>query len=75
MCDGPQEEEQQDSACEQEKGDKEKEEAEAKETSESTVTRGTSEETPLAPEPLQDAVGLETASEPSTSAMQDQGTA
>ena len=81
VCEGPQGEEQQGSACEQEKGDKEKEEAEAeaeaKETSESTDTRRTSdtEETPLAPEPLQDAVGLETASEPSTSAMQDQGTA
>ncbi|XP_050771679.1 capZ-interacting protein [Gymnogyps californianus] len=81
VCEGPQGEEQQGSACEQEKGDKEKEEAEAeaeaKETSESTDTQRTSdtEETPLAPEPLQDAVGLETVSEPSTSAMQDQGTA
>ncbi|NXT38042.1 CPZIP protein, partial [Pelecanoides urinatrix] len=79
---GPQGEEQQGSACEQEKGDKEKKEAEAeaeaeaKETNESTNARRTSdtEETPLAPEPLQDTVGLETASEPSTSATQDQGT-
>ncbi|XP_010021622.1 PREDICTED: capZ-interacting protein, partial [Nestor notabilis] len=71
VCEGPQEENQQDSACEQEKGDKEKEEAEAKESSESTDTRRTSEESPLAPA---EAVGLEAASEPSTSAMQDQST-
>ncbi|NXG62053.1 CPZIP protein, partial [Hemiprocne comata] len=78
VCEGPQGEEQQ--ACEQEKGDKEKEEAEtkaeaeAKETSESTHAQRTSdtEETPLAPEPRQEAVGLETASEASTSATQDQ---
>ncbi|XP_075624718.1 capZ-interacting protein isoform X2 [Balearica regulorum gibbericeps] len=79
VCEGPQGEEQEDSACEQEKGDKKKEEAEAeaKETSESTETQRTSDtqETPLAPEPLQDTVGLETASEPSTSATQDQSTA
>ncbi|CAM9643412.1 unnamed protein product [Bubo scandiacus] len=83
VCEGPQGEEQQGSACEkgdEEKGDKEKEEAEAgaeaKEISESTDVRKTSvtEETRLAPEPLQDAVGLDTASEPSTSATQDQGT-
>ncbi|KAF1491330.1 CapZ-interacting protein, partial [Pygoscelis antarcticus] len=80
VCEGPQGEEQQGSACQQEKGDKQKgeaeAEAEAKETSESTDARRTSdtEETPLAPEPLQDAMGLETASEPSTSATQDQGT-
>ncbi|NXE76203.1 CPZIP protein, partial [Cochlearius cochlearius] len=78
VYEGPQGEEQQGSACEQEKGDKEKEEAEAeaKETSESTDARRMSdtEETPLAPEPLQDAVGMGTASEPSTSATQDQGT-
>ncbi|NXC12954.1 CPZIP protein, partial [Corythaeola cristata] len=80
VCEGLQGEEQQGSACEQEKRDKEKEEAEAKaeakETSESTEAQRTSdtEETPLAPEPLQDTVGLETASEPSTSATQDQGT-
>ncbi|NXJ15565.1 CPZIP protein, partial [Odontophorus gujanensis] len=63
-------------ACEQEKGDEEKEEAEEKETSESKVTRRTSdtEETPLASEPLQEAVGLETVSEPLTSPMQDMGT-
>ncbi|NXC71280.1 CPZIP protein, partial [Anhinga anhinga] len=77
VSEGPQGDEQQGSACEQEKGDKQKEEAEAeaKETSESTNARRTSdtEETPLASEPLQDAVGLETASEPSTSATQDQG--
>ncbi|XP_030900895.1 capZ-interacting protein [Melopsittacus undulatus] len=71
VCEGPQEEEQQ--AYEQEKGYK-KEEAEAKETSESTDTWRASEETPLAPEQLPDVVGLETASEPSMSAMQDQGT-
>ncbi|NXS60315.1 CPZIP protein, partial [Brachypteracias leptosomus] len=74
----PQGEEQKGSACEQEKRDKEKEEAEdeAKETSESTDPQRTSdtEETPLAPEPQQDAVGLETANETSTSATQDQGT-
>ncbi|NXW65177.1 CPZIP protein, partial [Eurystomus gularis] len=79
VCESPQREEQEGSACEQEKRDKEKEEAkdEAKETSESTDAQKTSdtEETSLlAPEPLQDAVGLETASEPSTSATQDQGT-
>ncbi|KAM9299748.1 capZ-interacting protein [Morus bassanus] len=77
VCEGPQGEEQQGNACEQEKGDKEKEEteAEAKETSESTDAGRTSdtEETPLAPEPLQDTVDLETASEASTSATQDQG--
>ncbi|KAM6095582.1 capZ-interacting protein [Chlamydotis macqueenii] len=76
VCEGPQGEEQQGSACEKEKEDKEKEEAEteaeAKETSESTDARRTSdtEETPQAPEPLQ-----ETASEPSTSTTQDQDTA
>ncbi|XP_074959199.1 capZ-interacting protein [Phalacrocorax aristotelis] len=81
VCKVPQGEEQQGSACGQGKGVKEKEEAEAeaeaKETSESTDARRTSntEETPLAPEPLQDTVGLETASEPSTSAAQDQGAA
>ncbi|NXT11610.1 CPZIP protein, partial [Prunella fulvescens] len=78
MCDSPQGEEQQSTACEQGKGDKEKEEAEAgtKESSESTDTQRTpdTEETALAPEPLQDAVGLGTASEPSVSVMQDQGT-
>ncbi|NXS77735.1 CPZIP protein, partial [Erpornis zantholeuca] len=77
VCEGPQGEGQQSTACEQGK-DKEKEEAEAetKESSESTDTQRTSdsEETALAPEPLQDAVGLETASEPSVSATQDQGT-
>ncbi|XP_063275424.1 capZ-interacting protein isoform X2 [Prinia subflava] len=75
MCDSPQGEEQQTTACEQGKGDKEKEEAEAetKESSESTDTQRTSdtEETALA----QDAVGLGTASEPSVSVTQDQGTA
>ncbi|XP_069725551.1 capZ-interacting protein isoform X2 [Phaenicophaeus curvirostris] len=77
VCQGTQEEEQQRAACEQEKGDKEKEEAETepevKETNENTDARGTSdaEEAPLAPEPLQDAVGLETVSESSTSAAQD----
>ncbi|XP_008944843.1 PREDICTED: capZ-interacting protein [Merops nubicus] len=79
VCDGHQGEEQESSACEQEKGDKEKEEAEdeAKETSENADTQRMSdtEETPLAPEPLQDAVRLETANEPSTSDTQDQGTA
>nr|XP_021405829.1 capZ-interacting protein isoform X2 [Lonchura striata domestica] len=79
MCDSPQGEEQQSTACEQGKGDKEKDEAEAetKENSESTDTQRTSdtEETALAPEPLQDAVGLGTASEPSVSVTQDQGTA
>ncbi|XP_053912000.1 capZ-interacting protein isoform X1 [Cuculus canorus] len=76
-CQGTPGEQQQSTAYEQEKGDKEKEEAETeaevKETSESTDARGISdtEETPLAPEPLQDAVGLETASESSTSATQD----
>ncbi|NXC05352.1 CPZIP protein, partial [Orthonyx spaldingii] len=78
VCEGPQGEEQQSTACEQGKGDEEKEEAEAetKETSESTGTQRTSdtEQTALAPERLQDAVGLETASEPSVSATQDQGT-
>ncbi|NXY76244.1 CPZIP protein, partial [Glareola pratincola] len=82
VCEGPQGEEQKGTACEQEKGDKEKEEvkteaeAEVKETSESTDAQRTSdpEETPLAPEPLQDTAGLETASEASTSATQDQGT-
>ncbi|NWT16678.1 CPZIP protein, partial [Vireo altiloquus] len=78
VCEGPQGEEQHSTACEQGKGDKEKEEAEAetKESSESTDTQRTSdtEETALAPEPLQDAVGLETDSEPSVSATQDQGT-
>ncbi|XP_054021888.1 capZ-interacting protein [Dryobates pubescens] len=77
VCEGPQGEELQGSTCEQEKGDTEKEEAEAEETSESTDTQRmpSTEETPLAPEPLQDTVGLETASEPSTSATQEQGTA
>ncbi|XP_042665709.1 capZ-interacting protein isoform X1 [Centrocercus urophasianus] len=76
VCEAPQEKEEEGGACEQEKGDKEKEETEEKETSENTVTRRTSdtEETPLAPQPLQQAVGLETASEPLTSAMQEQGT-
>ncbi|NXY25237.1 CPZIP protein, partial [Atrichornis clamosus] len=78
MCEGRQGEKQQGTACEQGKGEKEKEEAEAetKETSESTDTQRTSdtEKTPLAPEMLQDAVGLETASEPSESAMQEEGT-
>ncbi|XP_030805508.1 capZ-interacting protein isoform X1 [Camarhynchus parvulus] len=77
-CDSPQGEEQQSTACEQGKGDKEKEEAETKkESSESTDTQRTSdtEETALAPEPLQEAVGLGTASEPSVSVTQDQGTA
>ncbi|NXP18946.1 CPZIP protein, partial [Scytalopus superciliaris] len=76
VCEGPQGEDQQGTASEQEKGDKEKEGAEAKETSESPDTQRTSntEETPPAPESLQDAVGLETASELSTSATQDQGT-
>ncbi|NXR02939.1 CPZIP protein, partial [Sagittarius serpentarius] len=77
VCKGPQGEEQQGTTGEQEKGDKENEEAEAatKGTSESTDTQRMSDtkETP-SPEPLQDAVGLETASEPSTSAAQDQGT-
>ncbi|XP_064499625.1 capZ-interacting protein isoform X1 [Pseudopipra pipra] len=79
VCEGPKGEEQQGTASEQEKGDKEKgeAEAEAKESSESTDTQRTSdtEETPLAPESLQDAVGLETASEASPSATQEQGTA
>ncbi|NXI89682.1 CPZIP protein, partial [Psophia crepitans] len=76
VCEGSQKEEQEVGACEQEKGEKEKEDAEAKETSESTETQETSDthETPLAPAPLQDAVCLETASEPSTSATQDQST-
>ncbi|NXK90837.1 CPZIP protein, partial [Formicarius rufipectus] len=77
-CEGLQGEEQQGTASEQEKGDKEKEEdeTEAKETSENTDTQRTSdtEETPPAPESLQDAVGLETTSEHSTSATQDQST-
>ncbi|XP_027578361.1 capZ-interacting protein isoform X1 [Pipra filicauda] len=77
VCEGPKGEEQQGTASEQEKGDKEKGEAEAKESNESTDTQRTSdtEETPLAPESLQDAVGLETASEASPSATQEQGTA
>ncbi|XP_014802915.1 PREDICTED: capZ-interacting protein [Calidris pugnax] len=81
VCEGSQGEEQQGTACEQEKGDKEQEEAkteaEVKETSESTDAQRTSdtEETPLAPEPLQDAVDSETANEASTSATQDQATA
>ncbi|NXR81406.1 CPZIP protein, partial [Pycnonotus jocosus] len=74
MCDSPEGEKQQSTACEQEKGDKEQKEAEAetKESSESTDTQRTSdtEETPLA----QDAAGLGTASEPSVSVTQDQGT-
>ncbi|NXC94290.1 CPZIP protein, partial [Certhia familiaris] len=76
MCDSPRGEEQQSTACEQGKGDKEKEEAEdeTKESGESTDTQRTSSGTALALEPLQDAVGLGTASEPSVSAMQDQGT-
>ncbi|NXU16405.1 CPZIP protein, partial [Pardalotus punctatus] len=76
MCEAPQGEEQPSTACEQGKGDEEKEEAATKETSESTDTQRTSdtEETALASEPLQDAVRLETASEPSASASQDQGT-
>ncbi|NXQ63657.1 CPZIP protein, partial [Anthoscopus minutus] len=78
ICDSPQGEEQQSTACEQGKGDKEKEgaEAETKENSESTDTQGTSDtaETALAPEPLQDAAGLGTASEPAVSVTQDQGT-
>ncbi|NXI61042.1 CPZIP protein, partial [Anseranas semipalmata] len=76
VCEGPQGQEEEGSACEQEKRDKEKEEAEAKETGESTDTQKTSdtEETPLAPELLQDAVALETASEPSMSPTKDQGT-
>ncbi|XP_059349442.1 capZ-interacting protein isoform X5 [Ammospiza nelsoni] len=77
MSDSPQGEEQQSTACEQGKGDKEEAEAETKESSESTDTQRTSdtEETALAPEPLQDAVGLGTASEPSVPVTQDQGTA
>lgn len=76
VCEAPQEKEEEGGACEQEKGDKEKKEAEEKEISENTVTRRTSdtEETPLAPQPLQEAAGLETASEPFTSPMQEQGT-
>ncbi|NWS99799.1 CPZIP protein, partial [Mionectes macconnelli] len=70
VCEDPKEEVQQDTASEQEKGDEEREEAEteAKETSESTDTQRMSgtEETPLASESLQDAVGLETASEAAT---------
>ncbi|XP_009869387.1 PREDICTED: capZ-interacting protein, partial [Apaloderma vittatum] len=82
LCEGPQVEEQQDSACEQEKRDKEKEEAKAKaeaeaKTSKSTDTQKMSdtEETSLATEPLQNIAGLETTSEPSASVTQDQGTA
>ncbi|XP_009681027.2 capZ-interacting protein isoform X2 [Struthio camelus] len=76
VCKGPQGEREEGSACEQEKGDKKKEEAEKEETSESTATQGTSdtEETLLAPEILQAAVGSETASESSTTATQDQST-
>ncbi|NXC41181.1 CPZIP protein, partial [Penelope pileata] len=76
VCEGHQGQEEEGGACEREKGDKEKEEAEEKETSESTDTQRTSatEETPLAPEPLKDTVDLETASEPSASPTQDQGT-
>lgn len=75
VCEGPQGEEQQGTACEQEREDKGNEEAEAKETGESTVRTSDTEETPLAPEPLQDAVDLGTASEEaSTSATQDQST-
>ncbi|NXR13099.1 CPZIP protein, partial [Semnornis frantzii] len=76
VCEGAQGEELQGSACEQDKGAKEKEETEAKETSESIDTQRIpdAEEASLALEPLQDTVGLETASEPSTSAMQEQGT-
>ncbi|NXB80789.1 CPZIP protein, partial [Donacobius atricapilla] len=74
MCDSPQGEEQQSATCEEGKGGKEKGEAEAetKESSESIDTQRTSdhEETALA----QDAVGLGTASEPSGSVTQDQGT-
>ncbi|NXA35197.1 CPZIP protein, partial [Eudromia elegans] len=68
--------EEEDSVCEQAKGDKEKEEVEKKETSESTNTQGTSsaEEKPLAPETQRAAASLETASESSTSATQDQDT-
>ncbi|NXM77412.1 CPZIP protein, partial [Serilophus lunatus] len=74
VCEGPQGEEQESTACEEEKRDEEKGEAAAKETSERADTQRTldAEETPLAPEPVQDAVGLETASEPP--ATQDQGT-
>ncbi|XP_072202917.1 capZ-interacting protein [Excalfactoria chinensis] len=75
VCEASRETEEEGGTCEQ-KEEKEKEEAEEKETSEGTVTRRTSdaEETPLAPQPLQEAVGLETASEPLTSPVQDQGT-
>ncbi|NWH93682.1 CPZIP protein, partial [Aegithalos caudatus] len=72
-CDSPQGEEQQSTACEQGKGDKKEEaEADTKESCESTDTQRTSdtEEAALA----QDAVGLGTASEPSVSVTQDQGT-
>ncbi|KAF2975645.1 hypothetical protein EK904_010123 [Melospiza melodia maxima] len=77
MSDSPQGEEQQSTACEQGKGDKEEAEAETKESSESTDTQRTSdtEETALAPEPLQDAVGSGSASEPSVPVTQEQGTA
>ncbi|NWH59178.1 CPZIP protein, partial [Geococcyx californianus] len=80
VCEGPQGEKQEGSACTQGKSDKEKEEAEtedeAKDTGESTDAQGTSDtaETPLAPEPLRDAMTIKTAGEPSTSATQDQGT-
>ncbi|XP_046763806.1 capZ-interacting protein isoform X5 [Gallus gallus] len=76
VCEASQEKEEEGGACEQEKGDKEKEEGEEKETSESTVTRRMSDtaETPLAPQLLQEAVGLETASEPLKPPVQDQGT-
>lgn len=92
VCEVLQGEEQQGSACEQEKRDKNEEAergaeaepgaeaeagAEAKDTSESTDAQRVSdtEETPLAPNSLQDTVGLESASEPLTSDMQDQDTA
>ncbi|XP_051498129.1 capZ-interacting protein [Apus apus] len=80
VCEGPQAEGKEDGACEQEKGDKEKEEAETKaeaevkESCESTDAQRTpdTEETPVAPERRQEAGGLETASEPSAPATQDQ---
>ncbi|NXV79298.1 CPZIP protein, partial [Atlantisia rogersi] len=76
VCEGGQGEEQEGSACKQEKGDKEKEEGEAKETSENTGEQRMSDtqETLLAPEPLQNAGGLDTDGEPSMSATQDQST-
>ncbi|NXC32181.1 CPZIP protein, partial [Campylorhamphus procurvoides] len=78
VCEGPQGEEQQGTASQQERGHEEEEEAEAeaKETSESRDTQRTpdTEETPVAPESLQAAVGLETAREPSAPATQEQGT-